>query len=70
MVPYTHFSLYDFLIEFSIMDDKVFDVVNKVFSRSIVNSFQTDDEILTASVDLLSLMISGNQMIVTQRNSF
>ena len=70
MVPYTHFSLYDFLIEFSIMNDKVFDVVNKVFSRSIVNSFQTDDEILTASVDLLSLMISGNQMIVTQRNSF
>ena len=68
--PYTHFSLYDFLIEFSIMNDKVFDVVNKVFSRSIVNSFQTDDEILTASVDLLSLMISGNQMIVTQRNSF
>ena len=70
MVPYTHFSLYDFLIEFSIMNDKVFDVVNKVFSRSIVNRFQTDDEILTASVDLLSLMISGNQMIVTQRNSF
>lgn len=68
--PYTNFSLYDFLIEFSIMNDKVFDVVNKVFSRSIVNSFQTDDEILTASVDLLSLMISGNQMIVTQRNSF
>ena len=68
--PYTHFSLYDFLIEFSIMNDKVFDVVNKVFSRSIVNSFQTDDEILTASVDLLSLMISGNQMMVTQRNSF
>ena len=68
--PYTHFSLYDFLIEFSIMNDKVFDVVNKVFSRSIVNCFQTDDEISTASVDLLSLMISGNQMIVTQRNSF
>lgn len=68
--PYTHFSLYDFLIEYSILNDTVFDVVNKCFSKSIVNSFQTDDEILTASVDLLSLMISGNQMIVTQRNSF
>lgn len=70
MDAYTHFSLYDFLIEYSIANDKVFDVVNKCFSKSIVNSFQTDDEILTASVDLLSLMISGNQMIVTQRNSF
>ena len=69
-MPYTHFSLYDFLIEYSILNDTVFDVVNKCFSKSIVNSFQTDDEILTASVDLLSLMISGNQMIVTQRNSF
>lgn len=66
----TNFSLYDILVEFSIANDKVFDVVNKTFSKSIVNSFQTDDEILTASVDLLSLMISGNQMIVTQRNSF
>lgn len=66
----TNFSLYDILVEYSIANDKVFDVVNKTFSRSIVNSFQTDDEILTASVDLLSLMISGNQMIVTQRNSF
>ena len=66
----TNFSLYDILVEYSIANDKVFDVVNKTFSKSIVNSFQTDDEILTASVDLLSLMISGNQMIVTQRNSF
>lgn len=66
----TNFSLYDILVEYSIANDNVFDVVNKTFSKSIVNSFQTDDEILTASVDLLSLMISGNQMIVTQRNSF
>lgn len=66
----TNFSLYDILVEYSIANDTVFDVVNKCFSKSIVNSFQTDDEILTASVDLLSLMISGNQMIVTQRNSF
>ena len=66
----TNFSLYDIIVEYSIANDTVFDVVNKAFSKSIVNSFQTDDEILTASVDLLSLMISGNQMIVTQRNSF
>lgn len=64
------FSLYDFLIEWSIRNDVVFDVVQKKFSSDIVNSFQTDDEILTATTDLISLLISGNQMIVTQRNSF
>lgn len=65
-----NFSVYDFLVEFSIMHNVVYDVVDKTFSHSIVNSFQTDDEILTATVDLMSLMISGNQMIVTQRSSF
>lgn len=64
------FSLYDFLIEWSIQHNVVFDVVQKKFSSDIVNSFQTDDEILTATTDLISLLISGNQMIVTQRNSF
>lgn len=70
MLPTPNFSLFDFLVEFSIQHDVVFDVVNKSFSHKIINSFQTDDEILTATVDLMSLMISGNQMIVTQRNSF
>lgn len=68
--PQIRFSVYDFLVEWSIQNDVVFDVVKKQFSKEIVNSFQTDDEILTATTDLISLMISGNQMIVTQRNSF
>lgn len=42
-----------------------FDVVNKIFSNRIINSSSTDEEVLKATIDLLSLIISGNQLVVT-----
>ena len=63
-------TLYDFLIEFSVQTETVFDLTTKKFSKDVINSLQTDDEVLTATIDLLTLLISGNQMVVTQRLSF
>ena len=63
-------TLYDFLIEFSVQTETVFDLTTKQFSKDVINSLQTDDEVLTATIDLLTLLISGNQMVVTQRLSF
>lgn len=63
-------SLFDILIMHSVNTNQVFDLSTKQFSKDIINSFQTDDEILNAVIDLLSLLISGNQMVVTQKHSF
>lgn len=63
-------TFYDLIIAHSSLTGKVFDVTKKTFSDDVINSYQTDSEILTAVIDLLSLLISGNQMVVTQRNSF
>lgn len=63
-------SVFDIIIQHSIQTGLVFDVVDKKFSYDIVNSLQTDDEILNAVIDLMSLLISGNQMVVTQKTTF
>lgn len=63
-------TFYDLILAHSALTGKVFDVTKKEFSDDVINSYQTDSEILTAVIDLLSLLISGNQMVVTQRNSF
>ena len=63
-------TIFDILIQHSIETGLVFDVIEKRFSKDIVNSLQTDDEILNAVIDLMSLLISGNQMVVTQKNTF
>ena len=63
-------TFYDLILAHSALTGKVFDVTKKEFSDDVINSYQTDSEIFTAVIDLLSLLISGNQMVVTQRNSF
>lgn len=60
----------DIIINYSLLTNQVFDVTTNTFSDKIINSFQTDQEILKATIDLISLLIVGNQMVVTQRNSF
>ena len=50
--------------EFCIQNRLVFDPVEKRFTKDIINSARTDIEILTAAIDLVSLLISGNQMVV------
>jgi hypothetical protein len=48
----------------------VFDISTLEFSNSVINSAQTDEEILKATIDLISLIIVGNQMVVTQKHNF
>lgn len=62
--------LTDVLIDYSIITDKVFDVSRFEYSSDVINSAQTDEEILTATIDLISLLIAGNQMVVTGKHNF
>lgn len=63
-------SLTEILINYSIIVDKVFDVSKFEYSSDVINSAQTDEEILTATIDLISLLIAGNQMVVTGKHNF
>lgn len=52
------------IIATSIKDQKVFDLSTGEYNRDIINSAKTDIEILTATVDLLKLLLTGNQMVI------
>lgn len=58
------------LIMYSIKSNNVFDISEVAFSDKVINSAQTDEEVLNATIDLLSLLITGNQMVVTQKHNF
>ena len=58
------FSASDIIESFCVKNHCVYDPVKKEFTREIINSARTDVEILTAAIDLVSLLISGNQMVV------
>lgn len=49
---------------------KVFDLSKKEFSEDIINSTQTDVEVIRATVDLMSILINGNQMVLTSKANF
>lgn len=58
-------NLYDFIIRYSIFNNKVIDLGDGGrFTSDIINSAETDKEILKATIDLLSLLITGNQMVM------
>lgn len=63
-------TLHDLLIGISSRTGMVFDVSTKEFSNDIINSTQTDEEILIATIDLIALLITGNQMLITQKHNF
>lgn len=63
-------TVQDVIIEYSIRTGKVFDLSTKTFSSTVINSEQTDEEILKATIDLISLLIVGNQMVITQKHNF
>lgn len=52
------------IIETSIRDQKVYDLSIMDYSENVINSAKTDIEILTATVDLLKLLLTGNQMVL------
>ena len=63
-------KLHDLLIDISSQTGLVFDVSTKEFSTDVINSTQTDEEILIATIDLIALLITGNQMLITQKHNF
>lgn len=69
-LPLEKINIHDFIIDYSIETGKVFDVTTLQFTDEIMNSSQTDEEVLTATIDLISLLIVGNQMVVTGKHNF
>lgn len=67
---YETISFFNLIVEYSLKTNQVFDVSRREFSDKIVNSSQTDEEILKATIDLIGLLIVGNQMVITQRGNF
>ena len=57
-------TCYDLIIYKSLMEQKVFDLTTGDFSDSVINSAETDKEILQATIDLLALLITGNQIVL------
>ena len=37
------------------------------YTDKIINSVKTDVEVLSAAIDLISLLISGNQMVILDK---
>ena len=64
------YSMHDIIINHSVHSGKVFDVSTREFTSNVINSSKTDEEILVATIDLIALLISGNQMIITQKHNF
>lgn len=64
------YSMHDIIINHSVHTGKVFDVSTREFVSVVINSSKTDEEILIATIDLIGLLISGNQMIITQKHNF
>ena len=40
------------------------------YSKDIINSAATDVEVLTAIIDLMNILITGNQLVVTGKHNF
>ncbi len=57
-------SVHDVVIAYAVYLDKVFDVTTKQYTDSVVNSVETDIEIMKSVSDLISILINGNQMVI------
>lgn len=64
------YSIHDVIIQYSLLTSQVFDISKFKYSTSVINSLQTDEEILKATIDLITILIVGNQMVVTQKHNF
>ena len=67
---YNSVDIKDLIIDYSVATDTVFDVTTRTFTDGIVNSEQTDEEILKATIELIGLLMTGNQMVITQKHNF
>ena len=59
-----HYSVVAFVDHYSRQNGVVLDVTTGHFTSDVINSTETDREVLNATVDLLALLITGNQMVL------
>lgn len=64
IISYGANTVHEAIINYSILSGKVFDLNKKEFNTDVVNSTQTDIEVLKAVTDLIALLISGNQLVL------
>lgn len=63
-------TIHDVIIYYSLLTSQVFDIPKFKFTTDVINSAQTDEEVLKATIDLIALLIVGNQMVVTGKHNF
>lgn len=56
--------LWNYIIDISVRNNVVLDLSTGKFGTDVVNSAETDKEIIKAVIDLLSLLITGNQLVL------
>ena len=49
---------------FAAYNNTVFDVSTKKYTDTVVNSVETDIEVMKSVSDLISILINGNQMVI------
>ena len=64
------YDLADFIIRLAIVRDTPFDVTTGKLSEHIIHSAETDVQILRATCDLINLLITGNQLVISQYGRF
>lgn len=60
----------DLLIRMSLESGRAFDLTTGTFSTEIINSVETDIQILHATSDLVKLLITGNQLVVSMYGQY
>lgn len=64
LLPLDSMSVTDLIVTISLYTNTVFDISSGKFNKEVINSAETDKEILKATIDLLSLLITGNQLVL------
>ena len=65
-----YFDVADYLIYASIFLNKVIDITTGRFTDTIINSVETDVQILRAVTDLINILITGNQLVISIYGQF
>lgn len=60
------YDVNEILIDLAIGLQNTLDLGKEVFNTEVINSAATDKEILTATIDLISLLITGNQLVISR----
>ena len=63
-------SILQLLVKHSVDHNTVFDLGKREFNQDIINSAATDIEVLTAVIDLMNILITGNQLVITGKHNF